>query len=418
MNEVIALLENVLNIDFIRAILSNPRRKDGIQKVKVRPVEMKGQLFFQLESFTKAQAFHENDDASKARSRIIEYLDQFRQMQIETVREDISVLISKKGKITVKRKKKMTESKAPELSHNRKKRYILEEGKPVPFLIDLGVMTREGRIVHSRMDKFRQINRFLEFIEDILPSLERNRELTIIDFGCGKSYLTFAMYYYLHELCGYSINVTGLDLKEEVIRHCNELTKKYGYDKLRFLAGDIADYEGADQVDMVVTLHACDTATDFALAKAVNWGADVILSVPCCQHELNGQISSKDLAPIMDYGLLKERFAALVTDGLRAKYLEREGYETQVLEFIDMEHTPKNILLRAVKNEKRNEKTEKEIKKCIDFLNVDPTLGRLLADRSGRMEKDIHRHELSGSSSQAKGGTQQKSNSEEGENYK
>lgn len=362
MNEVIALLENVLNIDFIRAILSNPRRKDGIQKVKVRPVEMKGQLFFQLESFTKTQAFHENDDASKARSRIIEYLDQFRQMQIETVREDISVLISKKGKITVKRKKKMTESKAPELSHNRKKRYILEEGKPVPFLIDLGVMTREGRIVHSRMDKFRQINRFLEFIEDILPSLERNRELTIIDFGCGKSYLTFAMYYYLHELCGYSINVTGLDLKEEVIRHCNELTKKYGYDKLRFLAGDIADYEGADQVDMVVTLHACDTATDFALAKAVNWGADVILSVPCCQHELNGQISSKDLAPIMDYGLLKERFAALVTDGLRAKYLEREGYETQVLEFIDMEHTPKNILLRAVKNEKRNEKAEKEIK--------------------------------------------------------
>lgn len=381
MNEVIALLENVLNIDFIRAILSNPRRKDGIQKVKVRPVEMKGQLFFQLESFTKTQAFHENDDASKARSRIIEYLvDQFRQMQIETVREDISVLISKKGKITVKRKKKMTESKAPELSHNRKKRYILEEGKPVPFLIDLGVMTREGRIVHSRMDKFRQINRFLEFIEDILPSLERNRELTIIDFGCGKSYLTFAMYYYLHELCGYSINVTGLDLKEEVIRHCNELTKKYGYDKLRFLAGDIADYEGADQVDMVVTLHACDTATDFALAKAVNWGADVILSVPCCQHELNGQISSKDLAPIMDYGLLKERFAALVTDGLRAKYLEREGYETQVLEFIDMEHTPKNILLRAVKNEKRNEKAEKEIKKMHRF----PECGSDSGEAAGR----------------------------------
>ena len=388
MDEVYTLLENVLNIEFIRAILSNPRVKDGIQKVKVRPMEMKGQLCFQLESFTKTQAFHENGEPAQVLSRIMEYLKEFRQMQIETVREDISVLISKKGKITVKRKKKVSEIKAPELSHNRKKRYILEEGKPVPFLIDLGVMTREGRIVHSRMDKFRQINRFLEFIEDILPQLDRDRELTVIDFGCGKSYLTFAMYYYLHELRGYNINITGLDLKEEVIRHCNELTVKYGYKKLRFLAGDIADYDGADRVDMVVTLHACDTATDFALAKAIGWGAKVILSVPCCQHELNGQISNRDLAPIMDYGLLKERFAALVTDGLRAKYLESEGYETQVLEFIDMEHTPKNILLRAVKCKGRNEKAKEEIKKCTDLLNVDPTLGRLLSDNTDRAETE------------------------------
>ena len=220
----------------------------------------------------------------------------------------------------------------------------------VPFLQDLGVMTQEGKIVRTKFDKFRQINRFLEFIEDILPQLSKNREVTILDFGCGKSYLTFAMYYYLHELKQYDIRIIGLDLKKEVIRHCNELAKKYGYEKLTFLEGDIAAYEGVDQVDMVVTLHACDTATDYALAKAIGWNAKVILSVPCCQHELNRQIQNDVLAPIMKYGLLKERFAALMTDGLRAEYLESAGYHVQVLEFIDMEHTPKNILLRAVKH--------------------------------------------------------------------
>ena len=205
-------------------------------------------------------------------------------------------------------------------------------------------MTEDGKIVRSRTDKFRQINRFLEFIEDILPQLDRDRELTILDFGCGKSYLTFAMYYYLHELKGYDIRIVGLDLKEDVIRHCSLLAEQYGYDKLTFLTGDIADYDGVDQVDMVVTLHACDTATDYALAKAVGWNAKVILSVPCCQHELNVQFGTGPkrntgeenggagvrelLAPVMDYGLLRERFAALVTDGLRAKYLERAGYET------------------------------------------------------------------------------------------
>lgn len=190
------------------------------------------------------------------------------------------------------------------------------------------------------------------------------------------------MYYYLHEMQGYDIRIIGLDLKEDVIRHCGKLAEKYGYTKLKFLVGDIADYEGADQVDMVVTLHACDTATDYALAKAAGWNAKVILSVPCCQHELNASMHRADcLAPVMDYGLLKERFAALVTDGLRAKYLEREGYETQVLEFIDMEHTPKNILLRAVRKNKGNQKAAEEIRKCEEFLQAVPTLGRLLADK-------------------------------------
>lgn len=301
-------------------------------------------------------------------------------MQIETVHEDCTVLVSRKGKVTVKRRKRQTAAKKADLSHNRKKQYILEEGIPVPFLQDLGVMTADGKIVRSKTDKFRQINRFLEFIEDILPRLDSGRELTIIDFGCGKSYLTFAMYYYLHELKGYNIRITGLDLKKDVIEHCSRLGKKYGYEKLTFLEGDIADYDGVNKADMVVTLHACDTATDYALAKAVGWKADVILSVPCCQHELNRQIKNESMAPVMDYGLLKERFAAIVTDGLRAKYLEREGYDAQILEFIDMEHTPKNILIRAVKKGKRNEKIAEEITKCEELLGVKPTLGVLLDD--------------------------------------
>ena len=209
------------------------------------------------------------------------------------------------------------------MEHNRQKQYVLQDGEPVDFLIGLGVQTPDGHIVKARYDKFRQINRYLEFIEDILDDLPKDRTIRIIDFGCGKSYLTFAMYYYLHVQQKRDIQVTGLDLKEDVIRHCNELAGKLGYDALRFETGDISTYEGADAVDMVVSLHACDTATDYALYKAVNWGASVILAVPCCQHEINGQIQNSQLAPILRYGLLKERFSAIVTDALRANLLEQ-----------------------------------------------------------------------------------------------
>ena len=391
MDEILRLLTEILNIDFIRGIISNPRDKTGIIKIKVRPLEKKGKLLFQIESFTKTQAFHENLTVEDARRKIAGYMERFGQMQFETVREEGTVLVSRKGKVTVRRRRRQKEAGPADRSHNRKKRYIMEEGKPVPFLKDLGVMTEDGKIVRPTTDKFRQINRFLEFIEDILPRLERDRELTILDFGCGKSYLTFAMYHYLHELRGYDIRIIGLDLKKDVIDHCGKLAEKYGYDKLTFLVGDIADYDGVDRVDMVVTLHACDTATDYALAKAVGWEAEVILSVPCCQHELNARFADgggekggecmTDLAPVMDYGLLRERFAALATDGLRAKYLEREGYETQVLEFIDMEHTPKNILIRAVKTGRKNQRAAEENKKCTEFLGAEPALGRLLDNK-------------------------------------
>lgn len=285
--------------------------------------------------------------------------------------------------MTVKIKKKnpqlSTKDRLFVLSHNRQKRYVLKEGFPVPFLVDLGVMTEEGSVVRARYDKFRQINRFLEFIEDVLPKLDKDRENTIIDFGCGKSYLTFAMYHYLNRIKGYPIQVIGLDLKKDVISRCSLLAEKYGYDHLHFYQGDIADYEGVNQVDMVVTLHACDTATDYALFKAIGWNAKVILSVPCCQHELNQQIENPLMKPVLQYGVIKERMAALYTDSLRAELLEGQGYRTQILEFIDMEHTPKNLLIRAVKEGKRKD-NQKELKKLMEFLQVKPTLQRLLEE--------------------------------------
>ena len=378
MEELRAYLEQVFCIELLSAVLSNPRDREKAFKGRIRPVLKKGNLVFQFEIFKGKQVFHENLEAKAAVDRACEWMEHFRQMQIDTKSERASVLISKKGKVTINRKKVTRPDQGKQdLSHNREKQYILKEGKDIPFLRDLGVMTQEGKIVRSRFDKFRQINRYLEFIEDVLPKLPKDREITILDFGCGKSYLTFAMYYFLHEMRGYEVRMVGLDLKEDVIEHCNALAEKYGYDHLRFLTGDIAQYEGMTKVDMVVTLHACDTATDYALAKAVSWGADVILSVPCCQHELNRQIENDILSPVLSYGLLKERMAALVTDGLRAEYLKKEGYDTQILEFIDMEHTPKNILIRAVKTGKKAE-NQHIIKACEEFLHVKPTIGKLL----------------------------------------
>lgn len=382
MDELKQILQAKLNIDFLSATLSNPREKEGPTKIKVRPLLKDDKLIFQLESFSGNQAFHKNAEVKEAVDLILSHMENMKQMQLETRQEIYSVLVSKKGKVTIKKKMQKCQKEAANLSHNRKKKYVLEEGRLVPFLRDLGVMTEEGKIVRSRFDKFKQINRFLEFIEDILPQLDKGRELTILDFGCGKSYLTFAMYYYLHELKAYDIRIIGLDLKKDVICHCNELAEKYGYEKLKFLEGNIADYTGVDKVDMVVTLHACDTATDFALAKAIGWDAKVILSVPCCQHELNRQIENELLAPVLKYGLVKERMAALITDALRAEYLEQEGYDAQILEFIDMEHTPKNILIRAIKTGKKKNQGQ-ALEACISALHVDPMLGRLLQQKEG-----------------------------------
>lgn len=385
--EVKKIFEDFLDDSLLRIILSNPAFKDGAGpckalKVRVRPVMLKGGMVFQAEELTEKQAFHRNLTREEGVSYLLGLMESgFKQAEVESSRGQARVLVGKKGTVTIKVKKNQQKMvAAPNVaSHNRQKRYILEEGKPVAFLEDLGVMTADGKVVRSRYDKFRQINRFLEFIEDILPRLNKSRENVIIDFGCGKSYLTFAMYYYLHELKGYEVRIIGLDLKQDVIDHCNRLSVAYGFDKLKFYHGDIASYDGVDHVDMVVTLHACDTATDYALEKAVKWDASVILSVPCCQHELNKQMDNELLRPVLQYGLIKERMAALYTDALRAEILENRGYRTQILEFIDMEHTPKNILIRAVKQGGPKD-NRKEIEDILQFLGTEQTLAGLLLE--------------------------------------
>ena len=383
------ILEFCLDKDLERILLTNPVDASTFSKTKIRPLLLKGELIFQAEEQRGKQAFHKNLNIDEAILYVENCLaHDFRQGEITSAKGKGTVLVSKKGKMTVKFKQQARIITQKTLEHNRKKQYLLPEGTPVPFLVDLGVMTKEGQIVHSRYDKSRQINRFLEFIEDILPQLDKHKENVIIDFGCGKSYLTFAMYYYLKELKGYPVRIIGLDLKEDVIRHCSELSIRYGYDKLSFTCGDIASYEGVDHVDMVVTLHACDLATDYALEKAVGWDAKVILSVPCCQHELNKQIKNPVLQPVLEYGLIKERMAALYTDAIRDQILEYTGYNTQILEFIDMEHTPKNILLRAVSRKKneispaeeeKSQKAGEQVKELIRFLHADPAIVRLLA---------------------------------------
>ena len=398
-NEVKNIFQQMLNIDLIQMILSNSKDADRAGKVKVRPVLLKGEVLFQETIYRKTQVFHKNFTVEELLPRLMEYMEKlFGQAQIKGITCEVNILVSKKGKVTVKKRElsksaanvgkraeNCAENRMDMLSHNKTKQYILKEGQPVDFLVGLGVQTPDGKIAKAKYDKFRQINRYLEFMEDVLDKLPGDRTIHIIDFGCGKSYLTFAMYYYLHKLQGRDIRVTGLDLKADVIEHCNQLAGKLHYDRLHFEQGDIKSYQGTDAVDMVVSLHACDTATDYALEKAVKWGANVIMAVPCCQHELNGQLHCDILQPVLKYGLIKERMAALVTDALRADLLEQQGYDVQILEFIDMEHTPKNLMIRAVKRRGQGKvlKSMRPVKKgasieeIAEFLHVAPTLEKL-----------------------------------------
>ncbi len=384
MDKLREIFSQVLNGDLNQMILSNSRNTARAVKAKIRPVYIKGELKFQETLYRGTQVFHTNFAAEELTEKLIEYLETlFQQAEVRCREETLIILVSRKGTVTVKRKRVQAAAAADkperELAHDRTKNYILPEGKPVEFLIALGVQLPDGSIAKARYAKFRQINRYLEFIDDVLEELPSDRPIRIVDFGCGKSYLTFAMYYYLKELRGREVKVTGLDLKEEVIRHCNELAKKSGYDGLSFEQGDIRSYTGADEVDMVVSLHACDKATDYALEKAVKWGAKVIMAVPCCQHELNGQLKCEALKPLLKYGVIKERMAALITDALRANILEQQGYETRILEFIDMEHTPKNLLIRAVKRDgMRPVGKSTSLEKTMELLHVSPTLKELV----------------------------------------
>lgn len=377
MNELNNLIENIISSQtLIEIVLSNIKIKenDYYDKVSIKPVIIKNNLYYQFNFHYTKKVLHENlNDYNTIEKLKYLFENEFKQGIIFTNESDIQILISKKSKVTILKNKPTRQLE--NLEHNRTKKYIIEEGKAIDFLVELGVINTEGKVLSKKYDKFKQINRFLEMISDVIPNLKKDKELNIIDFGCGKSYLTFVMYHYLKNILGLSINVIGLDLKQDVIDNCNSLVKKLAWDKLNFIVGDITDYEYFDDIDMVITLHACDTATDSAIQKAIKWNSDVILSVPCCHHELNGQIKNEILKPMLKYGILKERFAALATDAIRANILEISGYKVQLLEFIDMEHTPKNILIRAIKDKKSNnvEKIE-HYTRFKNFLNANPYL--------------------------------------------
>ena len=342
-----------LNEHLIKITISSPRKKtETISRIVIKPFLKNDTLMFQFESFSQTQAFHQNLSQKEAAERLNHIIDEnlYRQINGEHTQGTWQMLLSKKGKVTLKEQQSNKQKKA-DLTHNKTKTYLLEDGKPVAFLTALGVMTEDGRVVKRRYDKFKQINRFLEMVDDVVTSLPTDRPVRIVDFGCGRSYLTFALYHYLVILRGMEVDMVGLDLKEKVISDCNELATECNYTNLKFLHGDIVDYDDTKDIDMVVTLHACDTATDLALKKANHWRAKVIMSVPCCQHEWNKTIENDVMDDIFQYGIIKERMAALMTDAMRGNWLKLHGYDVQIMEFIDVAHTPKNLLIRAVKKD-------------------------------------------------------------------
>ncbi|MDO5155790.1 MAG: SAM-dependent methyltransferase [Eubacteriales bacterium] len=397
-NEERQQIASVLEINPQKIVLSNLKDKTyPYQKTVISQVSVKGRVMYQFERFTQKQAFHDNVEPSQLNDSIFQlFPNTYSQMNIFDAQAQWDYKVTKKGKLlshtqgsvlkkaSVDGVKKIVPDVSMELaSHNRKKNYLLKEGTVIPPLVDLGVFTKEGKIVRTMYDKYRQINRFLELVEDVVKDYP-NKNLHIVDFGCGKSYLTFILYYYLVEVKGYAVQMTGLDLKEDVIKKCNATAQKYGYSNLKFEMGDINGYQTDQPIDMVVTLHACDTATDYALYNAISWKAGIILSVPCCQHEINSQIRSEDFSILTKYGIVKERVSALMTDAIRANVLTMCGYRTQILEFVDFAASPKNLLIRAVRGQvsgQKKEQAKKEIDAICKEFSISQTLVKLLEEK-------------------------------------
>lgn len=381
MEELKKAIEEISKEKIIKVVISNKINKETkYNKIVFLLKESKNKEYYQIEKYTDKQVFHENIDLDLFRSKFEESIAiGYKQVSAWSDSVTYDLRISKKGKVHLG--KKMDDNdKIAKKSHNKKKNYILQEGMIIEPLIDLGVFTKEGKVINSKYDKYKQINRFVEIIDDEIKKNDY-KELTILDFGCGKSYLTFVLYYYFVKIKKIDVKMIGLDLKEDVIKKCNEIAKAYKYDNLHFELGDINGFKYNNKVDMVITLHACDTATDYALYNAVKWNAKMIFSVPCCQHEFNSMMKSDSLSILTKYGIVQERVAALMTDAVRANILEACGYRTQLLEFIDIAHSPKNILIRASKGNITKEKKEKsllEVNNLVNEFNFEPTLLKLV----------------------------------------
>ncbi len=377
--ELLDYLNSIKLDTSIKIIISNKRYNAAeYNKIVIKKVVVKTGPAYQAESFTDKQAFHKSISEDGLNKFIHDELcENFK--QLDAFFEDKTILLkfSKKDKLLISEKKAKNEQVST--SHNREKNYILKNGTYVPALFDLGVITSDGKVINSQYDKFKQINRFIEIIDDSLKGYNKDT-INIIDFGCGKSYLTFVLYYYLTEIKGITANIVGLDLKSDVIEKCNKTAEKYGYENLKFFCGDIKDYNSSFSPDAVITLHACDTATDYALYNAVSWGARYIFSVPCCQHEVNNTLYTDDMKIFTDFGIVKERISSLITDTIRCKLLEYKSYSVDLMEFIDIAHSPKNLLIRArLANIPKSKKDEAlcAIKKLKGYFSFEHTLYNL-----------------------------------------
>ncbi len=381
MAELKDYISKIFEYEIQKAVFSKPASENNeFKKITVSKMPK----FFQISKFTEKQVFHENINFDEVAKRCKELAENtFLQIFARSEDKEFNILIKENGKISFKEKSIATQKTSP-IQHNRQKQYILNEGEIIEPLVDMGIFTKDGKVIQSMYDKYKQINRLIEIIDDSVRQHDY-KKLNVIDFGCGKSYLTFIVYYYLTEIKKIDTTIIGLDLKKDVIEKCNKSAQKYGYKNLKFELGDINGYKCPFPVDMVITLHACDTATDFALYNAIKWGAKMIFSVPCCQHELNGQIKTDNLSILTRHGIIQERFSALLTDSIRGNLLEYCGYKTQLLEFIDFAHTPKNILIRAVLRnttpKATKEKALNEVNSAINEFNVSPTLYNLLIEK-------------------------------------
>ena len=378
-HDIIDCLKVLIEKDLIKIIISKPTsKKNEYLKVEI----LKINDFYQVSKYTKLQVFHENFNLSGLFNALKNYVvGNFLQINAWDGKLEYIVLISNKGRCAFRQKIFTSIKQTDSVPHNREKKYILSGQDNIEPLVDLGVLTKEGKIVAQQYDKYKQINRYLEIVDDAV-SYMNFKSINIIDFGCGKSYLTFIVYYYLTRIKHIDANIVGIDLKEDVVKKCNDAAIKYGYHNLHFEVGNIRGYKVPFDVDIVMTLHACDTATDFALFNAIKWNAKIIFSVPCCQHELNKQIKAEKLSILSRYGIVSERFSSLSTDAIRANLLEYCGYKTQLLEFIDFSHTPKNIMIRAVRNQSVNKQHREcvlnEILNLIAEFHFDPTLYKLI----------------------------------------
>ena len=381
MEDLKRAIDEIVREEIVKVVVSNKMNKDvEYNKINIMLKENKKKQYYQIEKYTDKQVFHENIEIEELGNKLLEYVsNNYKQVGAWATNATFDLKISKKGKVFLG-KKKSDNSKVANKSHNKEKNYILKEGMIIQPLIDLGVFTKEGKVLNSKYDKYKQINRFIEIIDDEIKKNDY-KELTVLDFGCGKSYLTFVLYYYFTQIKNIDVKMIGLDLKADVIKKCNEIAERYNYKNLKFELGDINGYKYNNKVDMVITLHACDTATDYALYNAIKWNSKMIFSVPCCQHEFNHQMKPESLSILSNYGIVQERIAALMTDASRANLLECAGYKTQLLEFIDIAHSPKNILIRASKSnisKDKKEKSLKEVQELMKQFNFNPTLYNLL----------------------------------------